>query len=127
VRAACALGDGLSPTITVVALHVAPYGQPLDHSAVSVAWRVEQCARLAAEFDCDLTLRAYICRPGGSGLAGVLAEDAVIVVGGARNWPKKAPEQRLIERLEARGGRVLFVDYNGSVTKRYPNQGSLTR
>jgi hypothetical protein len=111
LRAAQSFAAGFSSNITLVIPHIVPYRQPLDRPFIPVAFTVARFQTLTADLDADLSLRICICRPGDVHLESVLPANGIVLVGGVRRawWPSR--EQRLADRITARGRRVLFVSY----------------
>jgi len=111
LNAARTLSSGLASTITLVVPHIVPYPQALDHPLVPVSFSIARFAKFSAEIDTELALRIYVCRPGDGRFDAIFPMDGVVLVGGTRGRLRRTREQRLVDRLEARGRRALFVDY----------------
>ena len=111
LHAARAFSCGFAPTITLVVPHVVPYPQAIDHPLVPVSFSIARFAKLSADIDTELSLRICVCRPGDFRFDTVLPMDGVVLVGGTRGFLRRSREQRLVDRLAARGRRALFVDY----------------
>ena len=111
LNAARSFSSGFTPAITLVVPHVVPYPQALDRPLVPVSFSIARFAKLSAEIDAELNLRIWVCRPGDFRFDSVLPMDVVVLVGGTRGLLRRTREQRLVDRLTARGRRALFVDY----------------
>ncbi len=111
LTAARTLGSGLTREITLIVPHVVPFGQALDRPPVPVSFSIARFASLAAHVDADLSLSICICRPGHDRFDAVLPPHAVVLVGGTRGRFRRTSEQKLVDRLAARGQRALLVDY----------------
>jgi hypothetical protein len=111
LNAARSLSSGLSSTITLLVPHIVPYPQALDQPLVPVSFSIARFAKLSAAIDTELSLRICVCRPGEFRFDAVLPTDVVVLVGGARGLLRRTREQRLVDRLTARGRRALFVDH----------------
>ena len=111
LNAARSFSSGLSSTITLVVPHIVPYPQALDQPLVPVSFSIARFAKLSADIDAELSLRICVCRPGDFRFDAILPMDAVVLVGGTRGRLRRTREQRLVDRLTARGRRALLVDY----------------
>ena len=111
VTAARSFGAGFTSTPTLVMPHIVPYRQSLDSPPVPIGFTIARARRLAEELDADLSLRVCVCRPGDVRFETVIPPNVIVMVGGVRGRWRRSREQRLADRLAARGHRVLFVDY----------------
>ena len=111
LNAARSLGNGLASTLTLVVPHIVPYPQAIDRPLVPVSFSIARFAKLSADIDTELSLQICVCRPGDFRFDAVLPEDGVVLVGGTRGLLRRSREQRLVDRLTARGRRALFVNY----------------
>lgn len=111
LNAARSFSSDLSSTITLVVPHIVPYPQAIDQPLVPVSFSIARFAKLSAEIDAELSLTICVCRPGDFRFDAVLPLDVVVLVGGTRGRLRRTREQRLVDRLTARGRRALFVDY----------------
>ena len=109
--AARVLGQGLASLITLIVPHIVPYPQALDRPLVPVSFSIARFTQLAADIDAALSLRICVCRPGDFRFDAVLPTDVLVLVGGTRGRLRRSREQRLVDRLAARGRRALLVDY----------------
>jgi len=110
LAAACDLSRGLSPEVVLLVPHVIPYPQPLDASAMAIAFAERRVRALAEEAGIDVRVSVCPTRTGPDGLEPLLPRHATVLVGGParRWWPTRA--QRLANCLTERGHRVLFID-----------------
>ena len=111
LNAARTFSTGLASTITLVVPHIVPYPQALDYPPVPVSFSIARFAKFTAEIDTELSLRICVCRPGDCRFDAILPTDGLVLVGGTRGRLRRTREQRLVDRLTARGRRALFVDY----------------
>jgi hypothetical protein len=111
LNAARAFSSGFPSSITLVVPHVVPYPLAIDHPLVPISFSIARFAKLTAELDTEVTLRVCVCRPGDFRFDSIMPSDVVVLVGGTRGRLRRTREQRLVDRLSARGRRALFVDY----------------
>ena len=111
LTAARTFSRGLTRDITLIVPHTVPFPQPLDHPLVPVSFSIGRFTRIAADVDTDLSLRICVCRPGHCGFDALLPSNAVVLVGGVRRRLRRSSEEKLVDRLEARGQRALLVNY----------------
>ena len=104
LNAARSFSSGFPSSITLVVPHVVPYPLAIDHPLVPISFSIARFAKLTAALDTELTLRVCVCRPGDLRLDSIMPSDT-------RGRLRPTREQRLVERLSARGRRALFVDY----------------
>jgi hypothetical protein len=111
LEAARSFSSGLASNLTLVVPHIVPYPQAIDHPLVPISFSIARFAKLSADLGTDVTLRICVCRPGDFRFDSVLPQDVIVLVGGTRGLWRRSREQRLVDRLTARGRRALFVDY----------------
>ena len=114
LEAAVRLARGFDTTIEVVAPHIVPFHEQLDHPSVDTRVLLSHICELAQDLPVQTAVHLVLGRDLESILLSALKPDSIVLIGEREPlWPSRY--RRLAEFLRARGHHVVFTAHrNGN-------------